>query len=247
MRYREKLNIILMRDNGPRRNFHIRRSNFLLLTVFFLSLPFIAIALSAQCYVLWQENVKLREGVERFETDYQDAEARAERLENLEQFLDEDSVAGREPLLRQLASKALPPEQPKDDDHQAAEQHPELAEGPGHEEFPALDTGRVIVGNVQARAMGDKSLRVSADLRNPDNEPLLSGEVTAVLLTANGERMSLTFAPKEVGTFRISRFKRTVMRASIPRGTSLVNAQIILEVKDQADKPLYRNIFAVQY
>ena len=121
-----------------------------------------------------------------------------------------------------------------------------MAEGPGHEEFPALDTGRVIVGNVQVRAMGERTIRVSADLRNPENEPLLSGEVTAILLTANGERLPLSFTPKEVGSFRISRFKRTVMQAPVPRGANVVNSQVILEVRDQGGNPLYRNIFAVQ-
>lgn len=247
MRYREKLNIILMRDNGPRRSFHIRRSNFVLLLVFFLSLPFITVILSSQCYMLWQENTRLREGIERFETDYQDAETRAERLENLEQFLREDNVPGREPLLRQLAGKPVPhDDSQKEDEQQESGSGAEMAEGPGHEEFPALDTGRVIVGNVQARAMGERTIRVSADLRNPENEPLLSGEVTAILLTANGERLPLNFTPKEVGSFRISRFKRTVMQAPIPRGASVVNSQVILEVKDQGGNPLYRNIFAVQ-
>lgn len=53
---------------------------------------------------LWQENALLRENVLRFESDYQEAQATAERLENLEELLREDGVPGRELVLRKLAS-----------------------------------------------------------------------------------------------------------------------------------------------
>ena len=246
MLYRERLNIVIMRDNGPRHSYHLKRSNFVLLLLFFLCLPFLAILLSSQCYMLWQENVKLRESLERAEADYQAMESKAERLENLEELLKEENVPGREVVIRQLGSVSKP-EKPSEEKESPEEAQPEqFTEGPGHEEFPALDTGRVIVSNVQARAMRGNSLRVGLDLRNPDNEPLLSGDVDAILLTANAERINLKFAPDEVGSFRISRFKRTLITAQVPRNVSLVNAQIILEVKDQDAKPIYRNIFAVQ-
>lgn len=246
MLYRERLNIVIMRDNGPRHSYHLKRSNFVMLLVFFLCLPFVAILLSTQCYMLWQDNIRLRESLEKTESDYQVMEARAERLENLEELLKEENVSGREVVIRQIGSVPEKEKQPEEKDNQTDEQQAQLAEGPGHEEFPVLDTGRVNVSNVQARAMRGNNLRVGLDLRNPDNEPLLSGNVEAILLTANGERMELKFSPDEVGAFRISRFKRTVMTAQVPRNISLVNAQIILEVKDQDDKPIYRNIFAVQ-
>ena len=50
-----------------------------------------------------------------------------------------------------------------------------------------------------------------------------------------------------MGNFRISRFKRTVMVARLPERLSLVNAQIILEVKSQDQAVAYRNIFAVEH
>ncbi len=246
MRYREKLNIVIMRDNGPRSSFRMKRSNFLLLAVFLGCMPFVAAFFCAQCWMLWQENYRLRSNMERFEADYQMAEARAERLENLEDLLKQENVQGKELLTRQLAESdkksARAPE--KETEEQA--ELPEMQEGPGHEEFPALDTGRVLVSNVQARARPDNALRIGLDLRNPDNEPLLSGRVEAVLLSADGERRLLEFDPVDVGNFRIARFKRTVMNAIAPKDMSLVNAQIILEVKDQSGKPLYSNIFAIQ-
>lgn len=244
MRYREKLNIIIMRDNGPRRSFHMKRSNFILLFIFFACLPFVVILLSTQCWIFWQENTRLKEAFERFEADYQAAEARAEQLENLEELLREENISAREVLLRQLASI---PEKNKPEPSQASLQElSEQAEGPGHEDFPSLDTGRVLVDNVQVRAMRRNALRIGLDLRNPDNQPLLSGEVEATLLTADGDRIHLPFSPAEVGNFRISKFKRTVINAQVGRGVNLENAQVTIEVKDQEGKPIYRNVYAVQ-
>lgn len=242
MRYHERLNIIFMRDNGPRHSFRIRRSKLYFLVIFFAALPFLCALLIAQCWFLWEANMKLRGNLEKFEADYQAAVTRAERLENLEILLEEDTIAGRDLLVRQLAAKPDKADQEGQDEGAK----PELAEGPGHEEFPALDTGRVKVSNVQVRAMRGNILRIGLDLRNPDTEQLLSGEVGAALVTAAGENMPLDFVPQDVGNFRISRFKRTVMSAHLPRNINLANSQIILEVKDQAGQELYRNIFAVQ-
>lgn len=229
-----------MRDNGPRRSFHMQRSNFVLLFFFFACLPFVTILLSTQCWMLWQENRTLKEAYERFEDDYRAAETRAERLENLEELLKEENLSAREVLARQLVGV------PDRAEAGASEIQVEQAEGPGHEDFPALNTGRVVVDNVQARVLRGNALRIGLDLRNPDNEPLLSGQVDATLLTADGDRTGLVFSPAEVGSFRISKFKRTVMTAQVPRGTNLENAQVMVEVRDQAGKPIYRNIFAIQ-
>lgn len=239
MRYHERLNIIFMRDNGPRHSFRIRRSRLYLLVVFFACLPFLCVLLGIQCYLLWQANQKLLENVEKFEADYQHAVSRAERLENLESLLQEENVPGRDILVRQLAAS-------KQEVTAKAPDSPEQAEGPGHEEFPAVDTGRVKVSNVQVRAMRGNILRIGLDLRNPDSEQLLSGEVRVTLVTADGEERALNFVPQDVGNFRISRFKRTVMNAHVPRGISLLDSQIILEVSTQTGENIYRNIFAVQ-
>lgn len=240
MHYREKLDIIFMRDNGPRRSIHMRRSNFFLLVTIFACLPFLCILLMTQCWLLWQESVRLRDGLERAETELQSLEARAERLENLEDLLKEENAPGRGIITAQLAGKPRPAIADA-----SSESDAETEPGPGHEEFPAIDSGRVKVGNVQARALRGNRLRIGLDLRNPDNEPLLSGDINATLLTAAGERVPLDFSPREASTFRISRFKRAVLAAGSPRDEDLVNAQVILEVRDQDGKTIYRNIFAV--
>lgn len=246
MRYREKLTIMIMRDNGPRRSFTLRRSNFFLLLVFFGCLPFLCLLLATQTWLLWQENIKLRESMKNSETDFKELTARAERLERLEELLNEENVQPRQILARQLARAIRPEPVPDEPEEGDAAKGGENTEGPGHEEFPAIDTGRVKVSNVMARAIRNNRLRIGLDLHNPDNEPLLSGEVKAALITARGECVQLDFTPREAGSFRISLFKRTVLNAPLPRHIDLTNAQIILEVMDQDKKPIYSNVFAVQ-
>lgn len=209
-------------------------------------MPFLCVLLAIQCWLLWEDNLKLRENVERFEMDYQTAEFRAERLENLEILLQEENISGRELILRQLAQSGK--EDAVIEEATIEEPAPDLTSesGPGHEDFPVIDTGRVKIENVQIRALRGKNLRVGLDLRNPDNENLLAGEVEATLVTADGERKILSFAPQDAGNFRINRFKRAVMTAQTPNDANLVNASIILEVREQNGDVLYQNIFAVQ-
>ncbi|MBD5557966.1 MAG: hypothetical protein HDQ92_05350 [Desulfovibrio sp.] len=248
MRYREQLGIILMRDNGPRRSFRLRRSLFFVLVAFFACLPFLCAALGWQCWQLWQENASLRANMQRFEMDTQAAQATAERLQNFEELLREEGVQGRELLLRRLAragGETQPEASPAAETPQAASAAA-LGEGPGHEEFPEVDTGAIKVGNVQARALRGNGLRIGLDLRNPDSQKLLAGSVSATLVTASGQKCPLAFDPEDVGNFRISRFKRAVMVARVPEQYSLVNAQVIIEVREQDADLIYRNIFAVE-
>lgn len=245
MRYHERLNIVFMRDNGPRRSLRIRRSHFILLLAFLVSLPFVCAALAWACWHLWQANTELRLNVEKFEADYLQAEARAERLEKLELLLEEENVPGRELLLRQLAAKNAPLEQSQVLEIPSTVES--AVEGPGHEEFPALDLGKVRVDNVIARALRGNRVRISLDLQNQNPEQVLSGVVKAILITAAGEEKNLSFMPEDVGNFRINRFKRTVMTASAPAGTSLVDAQIVLEVLNPAGEQIFRNIYQIRH
>lgn len=247
MRYREQLGIILMRDNGPRRSFRLARSSFFALLVFFGCMPVLCAVLAWQCWQLWQENASLRANMQRFEQESQTAQATAERLQNFEELLREEGVQGRELLLRRLARAGGEAQaQEGGEPAQATAQASPGGEGPGHEDFPEVDTGRVKVANVQARALRGNGLRIGLDLRNADTQKLLAGTVSATLVTASGQKCPLAFDPEDVGNFRISRFKRAVMVARVPDQYSLVNAQVILEVTEQDTGLIYRNIFAVE-
>ena len=250
MKHQEGLCIILMQDNGPRRSFRVRRGRFFGGVAFFACLPLVCALLGWQTWQLWRENASLRENMLRFESDYQAAQATAERLQNLEELLREDSVQGRELVLRKLAGAEQAESSPAAGADAAPPPAPEnatpMGEGPGHEEFPAIDTGYVKVGNVQARVLPGGKLRIALDLRNTDNQKPAPGTVQAALVTADGQKSRLAFDPADVGDFRISRFKRAVMVARLPEHLNMVNAQIILEVKSQDHSMVYRNIFAVE-
>ena len=248
MKYKESLSIIFMRDNGPRRSFRVRRGRFYAVLFFFACLPVLSSVLGWQCWLLWQENAALRANVLRFESDYQGAQATAERLEHLEELLREETVQGRDLVLRRLGggenAAAMPP---ADKEENGKVEALRGAEGPGHEEFPAIDLDYVKVGNVQVRALRGGKLRLALDLRNTDNQRLASGSVAGTLITADGAKHALSFDPENVGDFRISRFKRTVIVVRLPGRLDLVNAQVILEVRNQDESVVYRNIFPVEH
>ena len=87
MKYSENLSIILMRDNGPRRSYRVRRARFVAAMTIMACMPVLCAVLGWLSWTLWQQNVQLRDNVLRFESDYQVAQANAERLENLEELL----------------------------------------------------------------------------------------------------------------------------------------------------------------
>ncbi|MDD4702410.1 MAG: hypothetical protein PHI96_09335 [Desulfovibrio sp.] len=220
--------------------------------LFFACLPLLSAGLGWQCWKLWQENADLRANMLRFESDYQEAQATAERLEHLEELLREEDVHGRNLVLRRLggedaAATPTPEAPPADKEENAKTDTPRNAEGPGHEEFPAIDLDYVKVGNVQVRALRGGKLRIALDLRNADSQRLASGTVAGTLLTADGTKHPLIFDPENVGDFRISRFKRTVIVVRLPGRINLVNAQVIMEVRNQDDSVVFRNIFPVEH
>lgn len=243
MRYHERLNIVFMRDNGPRRSLRVRRNHFYLALAFFGVLPFICGFLAWACWHLWQGNLLLLQNVEKFEADYQAAESRAERLENLEALLEEENVSARETLLRRLASGSAQAELKLGPENE--QERAQATEGPGHEEFPVIDSGKIKVGNVTARAIRGNRIRISLDLQNVNPETVLSGDVKAILVTPDGEEKNLVFMPEDVGNFRINRFKRSVMTARVPNGASLADAQIVIEVRNPEGGELFRNIYQI--
>ena len=225
MGYKTNLCIMFMPDAGPRRSYRVRQGSFRLLLLLCASLPVFCALLGWQCWRLWQQNLQLRENVLRFESDYQAAQATAERLENLEALLREENLSGRELVLRRLNAV---------DEEEAPPAESASADGPGHEAFPAVDTGYVAVSNVQVRALRGGRLRIALDLRNTDSQKI-----------ADGKRRTLDANPDSAASFRINRFKRAVMMVDAGR-SRMTNAQVFLEVHSQDGAVVFRNIFPVE-
>lgn len=244
-RYRTGLNIILMPDNGPRRSFRLSMRAFrLLCACFFLLLPLLAIFLGAAAWILWKEATLLESGIQRFEQDCMAAQATAERLEMLERLLREESVPARELILRRLAAGQEPSVLPVPENAGEGIRAAMLPDDPGHEVFPSFESGELKISNVQA-ILRDRKLRISLDLANAQSRKVLTGQVSASLALADGRRLELDLSPPDVGKFRINRFKRTVMSATIKKQLNLVNAHVLIEVTDQNGSLLFRNVFPV--
>ncbi len=137
------------------------------------------------------------------------------------------------------------PEVATNSEEQDASAAAALQEGPGHEEFPVVDEGIIMIENVQSRLVEPRRIRTSLDLRNPGSTSL-SGTVFCILSLASGEMIPLSLSPASVGNYRILRWKKAVLFADIASEYDLFNAQMIIEVKDTTGKLLYRNSFAIE-
>ena len=242
---------MLMRDSGMRHSFHIRAGFFYTLLCGIVCMPLLACGFGWFSWRTWQENNLLRENVLRFEDDFQKAQSIAERLENIEELLNENAVPGREVLLRRLAASAAAEPAPLPDMREKSSnnddsQAPQASNSAPQDVFPAINTDYIKMDNVQARALHENRLRIALDLHNTDNQKIAAGHVSAALLTADGARQELVFTPGNVGDFRISRFKRTVMLTRLSSHLNLINAQVVLEVRKEDGAVVYRNIFAVE-
>jgi hypothetical protein len=244
-----------MRDKGPRRSFTVRRRVFVSLAVLVCCLPLLLGGAIWLTIGLWSENRQLRDDVIRIETELHNAQAVAERLENMEELL-HDSATGNDALVRRLAGakdaeQAEPPrEVPEvvEGEAPASEEPPasEAVSEPGVPAFVEVDTGFVKVENVQIRSLRGGKLRIALDLRNPDIQKIASGKVQATMVRADGTQRKIEFVPDDLGEFRISRFKRTVIPAFLPGEPDLVNAQVIIEVLSPDGTTTYRNIFPIE-
>lgn len=246
-----RLSLILMSDDGARRTFRVRRARFYGLIICLCCFPLLAAILAWWAVDLWRENAALNAEQARLERELLEAEATAERLENLEVLLREDGMEGRRLLTLRLAGREAGPdaagEGNADEEKEREQALKQPNEGPGHAEFPAVATDMVKVLNVRARSLGNGRLRISLDLRNTDRQKVVSGEVRAILITADGQQHEVQFDPEDVGDFRISRFKRAVMLSHLPRSVGrLENSQVIIEVLKSDGELLFRNIFAVE-
>lgn len=236
----EKINLLVMRDNGEVRSVRMRLSVLIVLCVISVIMPFVAAAGIWFSIDLWKNNTNLTQENSRLTREGQEAKAKADRLGNLEKLLQRNTTTEAvvvSNVNRPATGKTAPVEE---------ETAASMQEGPGHSEFPAINTGYITVDNINARQQPGNKLRISLDLRNPDTRNTLSGEVAATLATAAGESIPLQFRPQDAGDFRITRLKRAVLISVLPPQTNFTNAQVVIEVKNDSGELVYRNVFPVE-
>ncbi len=270
----EKLNLLIMRDSGETKRYRVRRSLFYTTVVLFLLFPIIAGFVGWGAYILWQDNVLLKQKNLSLENINKENEFTVKRLTTLEALLEhdtniegriaqnqfnlQDNVANNESKQGKAEEKNSAVKKVENEDttkkitEQITEHGPDvevdeavLQDGPGHEEFPVVDVGVILVENVQSRLIAPRRLRISLDLRNP-GETSLSGTVFCILSLASGDTVPLTLTPNNVGSYKILRWKKAVFFADIVQEHDLFNAQLIIEVKDSDKKLIYSNIFAIE-
>ncbi len=168
-------------------------------------------------------------------------ESTEESSQTPDKEIDQTQVTQVQPTQENIEEPARPETQsPEESANLAA-----MQDGPGHEDFPVVDEGVVLVENVQSRLIEPRRIRTALDLRNPGSTSL-AGTVFCILSLASGEMVPLTLSPADVGSYRILRWKKAVLFADIASEHDLFNAQMIIEVKDTTGKLIYRNSYAIE-
>ncbi len=255
----EKVNVIIMRDNGEARRLRVSRSLLRWFIIFCCIMPCLAIIGIGCSMTLWQERSIMRQHIAILEHTNETYRMKSERLATLEALLQRDANTENTIIettqenakntsqtnkKHEKEKKPTPQEKSKNQEtlaHEAAQQ-----EGPGHAEFPIVDTKQIAMGNVQVRLLSQNRLRTALDLRNLNSPESISGDIYCTLSLASGESIPLTLNPKNVGFFKIQHWKRAVLFATLQEAYDLTNAQVLIEVKTSDNVLIYRNIYNIE-
>lgn len=237
----EKVNILIIRDNGAVRRFRIRRSLLLFLTICCLIMPLAAAGGLWLSSELWLRRQDMLRDIQTMENEYQKAKATATRLEHLETLLEKRDAARQGAVLQGLQS----PEEKSVPNAEMEIPSASTTEGPGHNEFPVIDAGVVAVDNVSARLMPGNKLRVTLDVRNPEPGKVVAGSVRYLLSTEQGNTVPLESVSPHAADFRASRLKKIVLTSTLPPDLNADNAQLLIEVRTEGGEMVYRNLFPV--
>jgi hypothetical protein len=245
--------LLLMRDDGRIYRWRIGLRLFRVLCCIGLLLPLLLGGLGWLAWRLYQDNAPLNAQVLRLEDENRTLGATIRRLANLEQLLDLSENAKLSALQSQqakLKAAAQPPplevppqENPKDQTQDAilldASQMPQTPPP------PAVDLKCVGIENLQIRRQGN-TIRVALDLHNILQKSQIGGQVACILKGSAGESFLLEI-PKDVSTFRISRFKRIGFATPLPAtARNLAAPTLVLEISLEERGIVYRNEYPVE-
>ncbi len=237
---KEKINIILMRDSGESKRVRMYRSRFRTLVTLCVLSPMVAAAAVAGAYWVWEQNTKLVASNKALVAENEAYRITTTRLQHLEALLKPHKGVERKLAVRIAASEIK--EKTIATEVSEAERAKDLQQaGPGHAEFPVVDTGALKVENVACTLVGTDRIRAAFNLRNGGTESI-AGEIFCILSLADGKTVPLTPTPAEAGTYKITNFKSAVLFIDLEQGLELVNAEMILEAKDAKGTVIYRNV-----
>lgn len=246
----EKIKLLIMRDSGKVRTVTLSRSLFSFLIFIGVLLPF---ALGGAVWFgieIWQMHRELTVQCHAMQQEYQEAKALTARIADLERLLQYTDTKNNAQVLqniRRADTPALPEAAPS---QVPAQESAVQTEGPGHPEFPAINTGKIRVDNttvrfIQGQGQG-RQLRISLDLTNPDPTTIVGGKIVCILTTADGQTLPLRLFPQGAEAFRIAQLRRVVLTAQLPPNSNPTDAQVVVEIKQEGgDTILYRTVHAV--
>lgn len=232
--------LMLMHDNGKSHTIRLRNFFYKSICTLIILLPILLGLTITACYYLWNDNKILNANALHLQNETNKAIALSENLTIFKSLLAENHPINASIVqINQTEELALANKQ--------NEENATLAEqvGPGHVEFPAVDTEEVAVENISARILNDGKIRISLDLRNPDPAKIVTGYVDCSFVDSLGVNHPLGIALNLKG-FKINRFKRVVFLSNISPDILDENGNVLIEVFNREDKLMYRNVTPIE-
>ena len=246
--------LLLMRDNGRAYRFRFGLRLFRALCGTALLLPLLLGGVVWLGWRLYEDNAALNGQLRQLEEENKTLSATIRRLSNLERLLDMSENAklsalqSQQAKLKAAALGPAPPEVPPQENPKDQTQDAILLDGaqqPQAPSIPAVDLKSVGVENLQIRRQGN-TLRIALDLHNILQKNQIGGQVTCILKGSAGESFLLE-VPKDVGVFRISRYKRIGFTSPVPAAArNLAAPTVILEISLEERGIVYRNEYPIE-
>jgi len=251
----EKCSLLLMRDDGRTRRWRIGLRFFRMLCLTAALLPLFLGGTGWLTWILYKHNTELIAQQHTLEQENKTLNAALKRLSNIEHLLDMPdnsrllALQSQQTKLKAAEQSVAPPDSPPQENPKEQNQGDAIsldtATTPSQlSSAPTVDMRLIGVENVHARRLGD-TLRIVLDLHNSQQKNQLAGYVSCSIKTAGGENLLLEI-PRDVASFRINRFKRSVLAPTLPvavRSLPALTVTIAIHLEERG--VVYRNEYPV--
>lgn len=232
--------ILVMHDNEKSHSIRVRNFIYKTFCSIIILLPILLSLTLYACYYLWNDNKILSSSALHIQNETNKAKALAENLAIFSILLN-----GSHPINANIVQMNQTDELAQNNIQNETIETLTEQVGPGHLDFPVVDTKEIIVENINARILDDGKISISLDLRNPDPKKTITGHVDCSLVDATGVTHTMKITPELKG-FKINRFKRVVFMPNITPNMTDENINVIIEVFNKEGKIMYRNLTPVE-